>query len=261
MAETWIPKHVEKELAFTGELDKGMSGIQVQRLQEWLTFHGFATCVDAQFGDATAHCVAAFQKSRSLNHTGIVDLDTWRELTTPLASAVAPVGVKPGETFPEVVLRCARQHLAVHPIELGGDNRGVWVRTYMNGLDGKDRKWCAGFVTFLLKQACASLHCGSPIPGDFSCDVLAKQAVAAGRFVPETDLANGYKTWGNLGAAQIFLRRKSPNDWTHTGIAFEGAGKVYKTIEGNTNDDGSNNGYEVCSRTGAIVGKDFIVLT
>jgi hypothetical protein len=38
------------------------------------------------------------------------------------------------------------------------------------------------------------------------------------------------------------------------------AGEVFKTIEGNTNDDGSREGYEVCARIHDFKSMDFVLL-
>ena len=59
------------------------------------------------------------------------------------------------------------------PSDVGGENRGPWVRLYMDGRDGKEWLWCAGFVCFILRQACAALDQPLPFPGTVSCDVLA----------------------------------------------------------------------------------------
>ena len=56
----------------------------------------------------------------------------------------------------------AGQHLAQGPREVGGDNRGPWVRAYMGGQDGKWARWCAGFVSTLLAQGCAALKIQTP---------------------------------------------------------------------------------------------------
>jgi hypothetical protein len=130
----------------------------------------------------------------------------------------------------------------------------------MSGNEGPSWYWCAGFVSFLLRQACERLGIEMPIPGSFSCDLLATQARTAERFVRGTSLARDADGWGNLGEAQLFLVRRSSSDWTHTGISFLGQGEVFSTIEGNTNDEGTRNGYEVCRRTRSIASKDFIRL-
>ncbi|MBN1559849.1 peptidoglycan-binding protein [candidate division KSB1 bacterium] len=227
-------------------------------MQEWVTFHGYATPVDADFGPATENAVQFFQQAASLPVTGIVDEATWNEMIVPLVRALAPIPINADDTPAKVLLRVAQQHLAQHPLELGGPNRGVWVRLYMGGNDGPEWLWCAGFVTFLLKQTCSLLERPMPIPGSYSCDSLAYQAREAGLFVYGTQLANGAVNWGALGDSQFFLVRRTSTDWTHTGLSFAGVHDTFSTIEGNTNDEGYNNGYEVCQRTRGISSKDFI---
>ena len=104
----------------------------------------------------------------------------------------------------------------------------------------------------------------SPIKGSVSCDSLAAQAKAAGLFVSGRDVARGDVPWSALGESCIFLRRRTSTDWTHTGIALDASGPanalVFSTIEGNTNDEGSREGYEACRRKRGLGsgGYDFI---
>ncbi|MBN1464145.1 peptidoglycan-binding protein [candidate division KSB1 bacterium] len=229
-------------------------------MQEWVTFHGFATPVDADFGPATEIAVQLFQEANGLTASGIVDESTWDQFVAPLARALAPMQIAADDTLAKVLLRVAQQHLAQHPLELGGENRGVWVRLYMGGNEGPEWRWCAGFITFLLKQACSLLACPMPIHGSYSCDSLAYQAQMAGLYVRGTSLESGAISWAELGDTQIFLVRRTSTDWTHTGLAFAGVLDTFATIEGNTNDEGFNNGYEVCQRTRGVSEKDFIRL-
>jgi hypothetical protein len=252
------PAHVLNELAFDAVIKKGNKGLKVRRVQEWLSIHDCPTPVDGDFGDATEKCVKDFQQSKGMPTTGKVNKETWDALTAPLSDALKPVEVPEGSSLAEVNLRVVRQHLAQHPVEIGGENRGPWVRVYMGGNQGKEWRWCAGFVTFVMKQACMLLNRATPITGSYSCDSLAYQAKEAGLFVKGTDLASGGVSWSELGVAQVFLLRATPTDWIHTGLSFEGSGSVFSTIEGNTNDDGSSNGYEVCARTRSLRKKDFI---
>ena len=48
----------------------------------------------------------------------------------------------------------------------------------------------------------------------------------------------------------LFLKRHVANDWTRTGTVGSATGDIYETIEGNNNDEGSREGYEVCARAG-----------
>ena len=255
-----FPAHVMQELSFEGVVKKGDRGKKVKRVQEWLTLNKFATSVDSDFGDATEACVMNFQKSKQLPQTGKVDEQTWNLLVEALDKALAPIEFPADIKLSDAILRVAKQHLAQHPVEVGGQNRGPWVRVYMSGEEGPEWLWCAGFVTFIMKQACLQLEREMPIEGSVSCDSLAHQAKAAGLFVKGAQLQNGSVTWSQLGAAQIFLLRRTSTDWVHTGISFDGADTVFSTVEGNTDRDGSSNGFEVAKRTRSIPKKDFIKL-
>ena len=45
-----------------------------------------------------------------------------------------------------------------------------------------------------------------------------------------------------------------------SGIVVDAAADTFKTIEGNTNDDGSHEGYEVCARVRGYAGIDVVVM-
>ena len=254
--ESYTPA-IRRELDFKGPIAKGASGMAAKRVQEWLSFHEFRTTIDSDFGTATQAAVKQFQAAKQLPATGSVDLTTWNALVRPLMDALADTA---GATLRERLAAVARLHVQVHPIELGGDNRGPWVRVYTNGHDGADWKWCAGFVTTVLRQACAELGVAMPIEGSVSCDTLAAQADSAGLLVTESQLTHGQKRWEDLGNAYIFLVRRTSSDWTHTGLGLGGPPTAFSTAEGNTNDEGSSNGFEVCSRIRSSASKDFIVL-
>src|SRR3970282_744802 len=102
--------------------------------------------------------------------------------------------------------------------------------------------------TFLLKQAAQTLGVPMPIPGSVSCDSLAAQAREAGPFVRDSDLRQGTVTIGKMPTASIFLVRRTASDWTHAGLVTAFDKGVFRTIEGNTNDEGSREGYEGCAR-------------
>ena len=130
------------------------------------------------------------------------------------------------------------------------------MRLYMKGNDGTEWYWCGGFVCFVLHQACESLKVAMPIPGSFSCDELAAQARAAGLFLSEVDAP-----LEGVPPGCLFLVRRTQSDWTHVGIVVEADETAISTIEGNTNDEGHRDGYEVCTRTRSYDGKDFVLLS
>ncbi len=247
---SWIRAEVE----FTGPIQKGKRGIAARRVQEWLCLHDHRVVIDSDFGDITESAVKEFQRSLGRPQTGIVNQITWDALVAPMLTALQGPA-NPGPTLRRSLVECGDCHLAVHPREVGGQNRGPWVRLYMFGNEGADWPWCAGFVTFLMNQASELTGIAKPIQGSVSCDSLAEQAKAAGIFVPQGSLQPGMP-----GPGAIFLRRRTSTDWTHTGIVTESNPQYFFTVEGNTNDEGDREGYEVCSRRQGYVGRDFILI-
>ncbi|MAS94932.1 MAG: hypothetical protein CMO55_17180 [Verrucomicrobiales bacterium] len=262
-----IPGYIRAELDMpTGALSPGTKSKEVRRVQEWLTFHEFDTSIDGEFGPATERVLKRFQKAKKLGQSGSVNERTWSKLIEPMKQVLSkPAGI---ETipYPEAVLAVALQHAEVRPFEVGGQNCGPWVRLYCGGNDGEDWLWCAGFATFLMKQAAFYRGQAPLIDGSVSCDTLASQAKATDRFVSRSELVTGEFPWKSFGRCAVFLQRKSHNDWNHTGLAFnfQGTGEeiVFDTIEGNTNGGGSRNGGEARRSTRSMSGKtyDFISL-
>lgn len=225
----------------------------VRKIQEWLYLDGFGLVVDGDFGPATEQAVKAFQTKKKLPVSGLVDVATFTALSSPLRSAETGNGGN-GQLGNRIVA-LARQHLQYHPREVGGQNRGPWVRMYMEGREGKDWPWCAGFVCFILRQALREQPTSLPIKPSFSCDELAQRAGSSGRFISGFHLADPVAT---IKPGYFFLVRKSSTDWTHVGIVTKCQAETIETIEGNTNDDGDREGYEVCSRIRGLGAMDFI---
>ena len=71
-----------------------------------------------------------------------------------------------------------------------------------------------------------------------------------------------FLSFGTAGLLGLGLRA-APGEkrfkYAHTGIVVQAGPDTFKTIEGNTNDDGSAEGYEVCARVRGYTGIDFIV--
>ncbi len=251
---TTLGDWIQSEINLERELSVGMTGMAVRRLQEWLSLCGYGLVIDGDFGPITAELVARFQADTGLPATGRVDDTTFAQLVEPL-TAVLRQQLIASEPLNTALLTYAQAHLAQHPREVGGQNCGPWVRLYMRGNSGTPWAWCAGFVTFLLQQAAESLQITPPINGSFSCDSLVAQAKAAGCFVSETEARTR-----TIPPGSLFLVRRTATDWTHVGLVTVAHELHFETIEGNTNDDGAREGYEVCSRARGYTGKDFILL-
>jgi hypothetical protein len=140
---------------------------------------------------------------------------------------------------------------------VGGPNSGPWVRLYTDGQEGVACPWCAGFATFCLKQACDTLGIAMPVARTLSCDVMASSA--GNKLLRQPKPSQRAK----ITPGSFFLRLAThgePFTYAHTGIVVQVGADTFTSIEGNTNDEGSAEGYEVCSQTHSYKNMDFIVL-
>jgi hypothetical protein len=126
----------------------------------------------------------------------------------------------------------------------------------MKGYEGPTWPWCAGFACFVLGQASKSVNSTQPVKSSFSCDYLAVNAQGKGVFLKETQVSDK----SQITPGSFFLVRKTPTDWIHTGIVVKAENDCLHTIEGNTNDEGSREGYEVCKRIRGYKKMDFILI-
>jgi hypothetical protein len=191
-----------------------------------------------------------FGERNGANANAVLDGHMWERLVAPMWRAVAMPLCK-GRSFREVMRALAGQHLAQAPREVGGDNRGPWVRAYCHGRDGKDYRWCAGFVSTLIAQAAQVCKVASPLPFTLGCDELADAARSRGKLTPDPKQS---------AAGDVFICM-SGEDAFHTGIQTSPGVDSFQTIEGNSNDAGSANGYEVCARFRAHRNVRFIRLS
>jgi hypothetical protein len=185
----------------------------------------------------------------------VVSKDTFALMVEPMINATAPLALSQCISLGEMVVKYAEQHLAQHPLEVGGQNKGPWVRLYMNGNEGTQWPWCAGFACFILRQACDSLKLPLPIVPSFSCDSIVANGKKQGLFLPESNAGDKSK----INPGSFFLVRNTSTDWTHVGIVVKAEKEYFTTIEGNTNDKGSPEGYEVCKRLRGYSNKDFVL--
>jgi peptidoglycan hydrolase-like protein with peptidoglycan-binding domain len=241
------------ELEYPGAFKRPDQGPPVKRVQEWLCLHGLWIKIDGDFGPATQLAMKQYQAAEGLPSTGVLDPMTWDHLVAPLRAALAPIPPS-GRTLGQLTVAWASQQLASKPREIP-PNSGAFVRTYMKGHEGKDWPWCAGFATFCLEKAASALGVSLPIKTSFSCDELAWSAKAAGILLREPGAADRSR----ISPGSLFVVRKSPNDWSHTGIVVEAGAEAFRTIEGNTNDAGSANGDGVYQRVRKFGASDFIL--
>lgn len=247
-------KRLEAELRVSSPIGKGKTK-GARLVQELLGLQDINIAIDGDYGPATQAGLDRFCKREGIGTVTQVDQGLMDRLAQPLLRAIQPVADK--AKIGETIVAIARQHVKERPIEVGGANGGPWVRLYMKGQDGPNFLWCAGFVSYIVAAA-AKAH-GKPVPvvGSQSCDTIAADAKQRGIFRKRV-------TPSTAGAGSLFLvpSQKHASDWIHTGIitGLSGNGHVFETIEGNTNQGGSRNGFEACIRTRACAKVDVVTL-
>ncbi|WDF54280.1 peptidoglycan-binding protein [Mucilaginibacter sp. KACC 22063] len=253
-----IKKQFEKELVISATCSKSTASkkADVLKIQSWLNLFalthpdsGTATAIDGDFGPSTDKAVKNFQKFYSLSPNGVVDNALFSRMADPLNKAFTAKGK--ATDLRSLIVEIAQAHLAQHPYELvinNQSNSGPWVRSYMDGNEGKEWYWCMGFVQTILDQAASQLgkDFRTLMPLTYSCDTVGVTGIHKGLLIRSKDVRNNPSL---VKPGDIFLLQKSPTDWYHTGFVTGVDNDIFETIEGNTNTDGSANGNGVYKRT------------
>ena len=256
-------------------------GHDVIRLQEWLVVRGFtvganpgsptgsaaAAGIDGGFGQNTQAACTAFAAANGLPN-GTVNAAFWQALTGGMQAAF---NFRSGQAaIGDALIETARTHLAQKPIEsrrlvngrlIGQDNSGPWVRAYCLGLSDE---WCQGAASQWVKQAFGAQN--RPLP--FSLDApqvlplfvpsIVSAASRAGRLV------SGQGTAAVPPGSFFFVRGTVDGQASHIHVGVTAspirADGTFDTMEGNTNTDGSSNGWEVCQRVRSRAACDFGLL-
>jgi hypothetical protein len=133
------------------------------------------------------------------------------------------------------LLSIARSQLNVSE-DPKGSNRGPQVEKYLASVGlGGGYPWCMAFVYWCVNQACTETKNRNP---------LKKTGGVLDQWI---STAVDYKT-KTPAPGDIFIMRFE-HGTGHTGFVERVDGNKVVTIEGNTNDDGSREGYEVARRT------------
>ncbi|MBN8834572.1 MAG: amidase [Niastella sp. SCN 39-18] len=131
-------------------------------------------------------------------------------------------------------------------------NSGPEVNQYLKSIGlGPGYSWCMAFVYWCVNKAAAEMSIKNPLIK--TGGVLRQWNETSCRKIPKTSRA--------VKPGDIFIMEFSKGRG-HTGFVAKVEGSLVHTIEGNTNDDGSREGYEVAKRVRTISGmKGFIQLT
>ena len=257
--------HIARELAYPGLLKQGAGATEaerfgVRRVQEWLSIHGFAAPISSAFASSTTDQLKAFQASQGRPPSGELDEQTWDLLTAPMRKALVKVENAGAMSLDELAITIAKQHLAQKPVEVGGNNLGPWVRLYMAGRDGADQLWCAGFVCFVVAQACRELKIEMPFKRQVGVPSLVDDARDSGRLVNEAGLKTPLERRSKLKPGYIFAVRNGAS-FSHTGFVLSVNDATFDTVEGNTGTEGGHDGANAKQGSRPFAGNDFIRLT
>lgn len=249
---------------------RGRRSDTVRLIQEWLCLNDCDVMIDDKYGRATEQAVRDFQGATGvLPTTGEVDPQTFAMLIRPMAEALRVIEPPEGATLGQMVAAYALQHLRNRAREIGGRNRGPWVRLYVHG-DQRPRdpempqgaeSWSASFVSTVLAQAVDSVGAMPPLEYHSSCARMAEDAKRGQRFV------NGERAVRNPRLVPtgsiLLLRQDGRRDaWHHAGIVTQALDGFVRTIEGNTayNITEPPSGHEVTRQMRSYGNLDFIVL-
>jgi len=167
-ADGTVHAHFEEaDTAFL--LKRGDVGEQVVRLQSVLALRGYPVAASGSFDTPTYNAVRAFQAQNLDQHGQPLVVDgkvgelSWWSLNHPKPLIITPSAVdftKPppesagGSPTGRAALRAAIGELTAGAGEVGGDNRGPWVKKYLDPAHvAEGNSWCAAFISWCFLQA------------------------------------------------------------------------------------------------------------
>lgn len=241
-------KHAVPVLPTTAEphstvIRKGSTGPLVRELQALLDELDYPVASTGTFDLQTDKAVKAFQSNHLDKHQqplsvdGVVGALTWWALLNPRPKVTGGAidyaklpPIEPGESsLGRKALAFAINELKAGAGEVGGNNRGPWVKKYLDpgrGVEGNS--WCAAFVSWCYLQAVdGHMHA---MPFNYS--------------IGARDIYNQLRSKGwhydGTGARQpkpgdiVCWWRESPSSWKgHIGLVHHCKDGFLYTIEGN----------------------------
>ncbi len=251
-------------------LSNGAVGEDVRRLQAWLnkwllTEGAQLLIIDGDFGNRVYRAVKAFQAKNVDNFglplvvDGVVGGLTWGALqrfaqnqqpplvTPATLNAAGQLDSSWSKTMPDTAfggtsrgraaLQQAIDELNDDAREIGGNNRGPFVRKYLNGLVEEGNNWCAAFVSWCCQQS-------GQMPFNYSVGArdirnqLARQGLTYNDPMAETPQPGDLVIWW----------RGAPSGWMgHIGFVHHVShGRIF-TIEGNRTSHVQGFSYPVAS--------------
>jgi hypothetical protein len=251
-------------------LKKGDTGAEVRELQKLLVENGYPVAIDGGFGTKTRNAVRAFQ-SQNLDQHGhplVVDgkvgpLTWWslrnRKPDIDVYSVVRfdrmPPAELGGSAAGRAALKIAIAELKADAREIGGNNKGPFVKKYLAGAGlPVGNPWCASFVSWCFLQSVDGEKADMPFQYTAGARALRKQFVPKGwTFTASERLPEP----GDL----VFWWRVRADGWQgHVGLVHQLKDGMLYTIEGNKSPRVQGFSY-VLSRMDKLLGFGRVVST
>jgi peptidoglycan hydrolase-like protein with peptidoglycan-binding domain len=221
---------------------KGDRGAQVRQLQTLLAQRGYAADINGTFDTKTWQATRACQTQNLDQHgqplvvDGVAGPLTWWSLQhpkpfirTPSAVDYAKLPASGGSRRGRAALAAAIGELKAKAREIGGDNRGPFVRKYLApaGLD-EGLSWCAGFVSWCFMQASGGDKAAMP----FSYVASARSLLA--EFMQQSCSSSPASSYVPVPDDVGVWWQGSPACWPyHSGLVHSVQDGMLYTIEGN----------------------------
>ncbi|HPQ68830.1 MAG TPA: CHAP domain-containing protein [bacterium] len=214
----------------------GAKGNEVKVLQRLLQAVGYSLKVDGIFGPVTRAAVMDFQihnvdnRGYPLICDGVVGpLTMWR-LQNPNKKTphVDPFDLskipKGGSKQGKAALMVALAEMQAGAREIGGNNKGRWVKKYLNGIVPEGNPWCAGFVSWCFSQ----IPQGIPFQYNVGArNILNQFKKKKWAFSAKDDVQPA------PGDIIVWYRGSMQSGLGHIGIVHSYQNGVVNTIEGN----------------------------
>jgi hypothetical protein len=145
------------------EIKLNSKGKAVEELTKALKQRGYLDKISTVFDRTVRAAVIEFQsrhldeRGRPLKVDGIVGPLTWWALENKPSDVIVPTPLTKmprsgGSPRGRKALEAALSEMNKGAKEIGGNNKGPWVKKYLNNLAPEGSSWCAGFVSWCFFQ-------------------------------------------------------------------------------------------------------------
>jgi peptidoglycan hydrolase-like protein with peptidoglycan-binding domain len=228
-----------------GLLKKGQTGNDVLELQNILQELDYDIDLTGVYDVPTFKAVRDFQSSHVDIHGQPLTVDGSVGALTMWALEHPRINVSATHAFdftkmPEEVngespvgrkaLEIAIEELNAGAGEIGGNNKGIWVKKYLKPVGlGEGQPWCAGFVSWCFQESATRTGTSSPFKYSAGARNIYHQLRTMGKTVDLTSNGDQAKP----GDIVAWWRTSMSSGKGHIGIVHHEADGFIYTIEGN----------------------------